>query len=102
MSNLQKYHPRLGWNFVFIPFSGWNICGIYQRGQPLSVHIHGIILFLKLVSTHAYLRVLFMKYVAVYRIGVIRSGNCMYDVPLRNLVAFETRLPATKRRKRDV
>jgi len=31
-----------------------------------------------------------MKYVAVYRIGVIRSGNCMYDVPPRNLVAFGT------------
>lgn len=106
MSNLRKYHPRILAETLFL-FRARD--GIYMRhiyasetGRLSPVHIQGTILFPKLVSAHAYLRVLFMKYVAVYRIGVIRSRNCIYDVPSRNLVAFETKLSTTKRRKRDV
>lgn len=102
MSNLRKYHLDRKLCFYFL-LETQNIyiymyvsslsLNSYSRNHPFS-------------ETCQYVRIFacFIHEIrgCLYRIDVIRSGNCMYDAPPRNLVAFGTRLPATKWRKRDV
>lgn len=94
MSQICKITIRVSAETLFL-FRERNVCG---AASPLSLPLGSYLRNYPFSETcqRAYLCVLFMKYVAVYRIGVIRSGNCMYDVPSRNLVAFGTRLSETR------
>jgi len=65
MSNLRKYHLDRKLCFYFLLETQNIYIYICMYLASPWIHIHGTILFPKLVSTYAYLRVLFMKYVAV-------------------------------------